>query len=184
MGYHKDGPGYFNYINTINNNSAVTAACMMVQRSKVEAIGGWDEAFSVEYNDVDLCLRLREKGFNNVYLPHVSLYHFESLTRGHPHLTQESYERHLHEVGLFQKRWAAYVEDDPCYNPNLGRGVQIGSSHCKGVEDHGRTDFLPPLVLNRLHPSFPFSNDRPCAHTPVVRDVRRTGEGVLEQEAR
>ncbi|MBK6540670.1 MAG: glycosyltransferase [Flavobacteriales bacterium] len=123
VGYHKDGPGYFNYINTINNNSAVTAACMMVQRTKVEAIGGWDEAFSVEYNDVDLCLRLREKGFNNVYLPHVSLYHFESLTRGHPHLTQESYERHLHEVGLFQKRWAAYVEDDPCYNPNLGRGV-------------------------------------------------------------
>ncbi|MBK8340773.1 MAG: glycosyltransferase [Flavobacteriales bacterium] len=123
VGYHKDGPGYFNYINTINNNSAVTAACMMVQRSKVEAIGGWDEAFSVEYNDVDLCLRLREKGFNNVYLPHVSLYHFESLTRGHPHLTKESYTRHLHEVGLFQERWARYVEDDPCYNPNLGRGV-------------------------------------------------------------
>jgi hypothetical protein len=36
-GTHKDGPGYFNYVNTINNNSAVTAACMMVERAKLEA---------------------------------------------------------------------------------------------------------------------------------------------------
>lgn len=123
VGYHKDGPGYFNYINTINNYSAVTAACMMVERRKLEHIGGWEEAFSVEYNDVDLCLRLREAGYHNVYLPHVSLYHFESLTRGHPHMTKESYERHLREVALFQERWRGYVDDDPCYNPNLGRGV-------------------------------------------------------------
>ncbi|HEX2616536.1 MAG TPA: glycosyltransferase [Flavobacteriales bacterium] len=122
-GTHKDGPGYFNYVNTINNYSAVTAACLMVERKKLEAIGGWEERFTVEYNDVDLCLRLREHGWNNVYLPHVSLYHYESLTRGHPHMTKESYERHLREVGLFQERWAAYVEDDPCYNPNLTRGA-------------------------------------------------------------
>lgn len=122
-GTHKDGPGYFNYVNTINNYSAVTAACMMVERRKLEAIGGWEELFTVEYNDVDLCLRLREKGWNNVYLPHVSLYHYESLTRGHPHMTKESYERHLREVGLFKERWRNYVEDDPCYNPMLTRGA-------------------------------------------------------------
>ncbi|MBP7513387.1 MAG: glycosyltransferase [Flavobacteriales bacterium] len=121
-GTHKDGPGYFNYVNTINNYSAVTAACMMVERTKLEAIGGWEELFTVEYNDVDLCLRLREKGWNNVYLPHVSLYHYESLTRGHPHMTKESYERHLREVGLFKERWKKYIDDDPCYNPNLSRG--------------------------------------------------------------
>ena len=121
-GTHKDGPGYFNYVNTINNYSAVTAACMMVERKKLEAIGGWEELFTVEYNDVDLCLRLREKGWNNVYLPHVSLYHYESLTRGHPHMTSASYERHLREVSLFKERWKGYVEDDPCYNPALSRG--------------------------------------------------------------
>lgn len=121
-GTHKDGPGYFNYVNTINNYSAVTAACMMVERGKLEIIGGWEELFTVEYNDVDLCLRLREKGWNNVYLPHVSLYHYESLTRGHPHMTKESYERHLREVGLFKDRWKKYIDDDPCYNPNLSRG--------------------------------------------------------------
>jgi glycosyltransferase involved in cell wall biosynthesis len=122
-GTHKDGPGYFNYVNTINNYSAVTAACMMVERSKLEAIGGWEELFTVEYNDVDICLRLREHGLNNVYLPHVSLYHYESLTRGHPHMTKESYERHLREVGLFKERWAKYITDDPCYNPHLTRGA-------------------------------------------------------------
>lgn len=123
VGYHKDGPGYFNYINTVNNNSAVTAACMMVERSKLERIGGWEELFTVEYNDVDLCLRLREAGYQNVYVPDVTLYHFESLTRGHPHMTKESYERHLREVGLFKERWGPYIADDPCYNPNLSRGV-------------------------------------------------------------
>lgn len=122
-GTHKDGPGYFNYVNTINNYSALTAACLMVERAKLDRIGGWDELFTVEYNDVDLCLRLREAGYHNVYLPHVSLYHYESLTRGHPHMTKESYERHLREVRLFQERWEGYVKDDPCYNPNLTRGA-------------------------------------------------------------
>lgn len=120
---HKDGPGYFNYVNTVNNYSAVTAACMMVERTKLAAIGGWDELFTVEYNDVDLCLRLREQGLHNVYLPHVSLYHYESLTRGHPHMTREGYERHVREVNLFKERWPGYIADDPCYNPHLTRGA-------------------------------------------------------------
>ncbi len=123
VGYHKDGPGYFNYINTINNYSAVTAACMMVERAKLDRVGGWDEAFSVEYNGVDLGRRVRDSGVRNVYLPHVSVYHDEALARGHPHMTRESYERHLREVALFRERWHAYVEDDPSYNPNLSRGV-------------------------------------------------------------
>jgi len=122
VGHHKDGPGYFNYINTVNNNSAVTAACMMVARSKLQQVEAWDEDFTVEYNDVDICLRLRDAGYHNVYVPDVSLYHFESLTRGHPHMTKESYERHVREVNLFKDRWASYIALDPCYNPNLSLG--------------------------------------------------------------
>ena len=118
----KNAPGYFNYIQSINNYSAVTAACLMVRREVFEKVGGFNEDFSVEYNDVDFCLRVREAGFRNVYLPHVTLYHYESLSRGHPHLTGESYARHLKEVGLFQKLWKNYIEDDPCYSPNLSLG--------------------------------------------------------------
>ncbi|MCS6982124.1 MAG: glycosyltransferase [Flavobacteriales bacterium] len=118
----QDAPGYFNYIQSINNYSAVTAACLMVRRAVFEEVGGFDEDFSVEYNDVDFCLRVREAGYHNVYVPHVVLYHHESLTRGHPHLTGVSYALHLKEIGLFKKRWQKYIDDDPCYSPNLSLG--------------------------------------------------------------
>lgn len=122
-GQYKDDPGYFNYLQCINNFSAVTAACLMVAKEKYHKIGGFDEQFEIEFNDVDFCLRLREAGYHNVYLPHVELYHYESLTRGHPHLSIESYNRHKRELTLFKDRWQSYIDDDPCYSPNLTRGA-------------------------------------------------------------
>jgi GT2 family glycosyltransferase len=123
VGQDKDEPGYFNYLQCINNFSAVTAACLMVAKEKYHQIGGFDEQFEIEFNDVDFCLRLREAGYHNIYLPHVELYHYESFTRGHPHLSKESYERHVRELTLFKNRWQSYVDDDPCYSPNLTRGA-------------------------------------------------------------
>ena len=84
---------------------------------------GFDEEFSVEYNDVDFCLRVREAGFNNIYVPHVELFHYESISRGHPHATSESYERHVKEIGKLKDRWTNYIDHDPCYNPNLTLGA-------------------------------------------------------------
>lgn len=122
-GIHKDEPGYFNYIQSTNNFSALTAACLMLRTEVYDAVDGMDEQFEVEYNDVDLCLKVREKGYFNVYLPHVELYHFESATRGHPHQSKSGYERHLKEMALFKKKWPEYIKNDPCYNPNLNLGV-------------------------------------------------------------
>ena len=123
VGMHQDEPGYFNYIQSANNYSAVTAACLMVRADVYDAVGGMDEIFEVEYNDVDFCLRIQEAGYNNVYLPHVSLYHFESATRGHPHQSKSGYERHLKEMALFKERWQKIIDHDPYYNPNLNLGV-------------------------------------------------------------
>ena len=123
VGAYKDDPGYFNLIQSINNYSAVTAACLLVRKEAYWAVGGMDETFEVEYNDVDFCLSLVEAGYNNVYLPHVELYHYESATRGHPHQSKVSYERHLREMDLFKNKWQAYIDHDPFYNPNLNRGV-------------------------------------------------------------
>ncbi len=123
VGEHRDGPGYFNYVNMANNYSALTAACIMVRREVFAEVGMFDEDFSVEYNDVDFCLKIREAGYNNIYLPHVELFHHESITRGHPHATKESYERHLIEVNKFKAKWMKYIEHDPCYNPNLTLGA-------------------------------------------------------------
>ncbi len=123
VGEDRDGPGYFNYVNLISNYSAVTAACVMVKKSVYEEVEGFDEKFTVEYNDIDFCLRVKETGRNNIYLPHVELYHHESISRGHPHATKESYDRHIKEVGFLKNRWENYIENDPCYNPNLSLGA-------------------------------------------------------------
>ncbi|MBL7767202.1 MAG: glycosyltransferase family 2 protein [Chitinophagaceae bacterium] len=123
VGAYKDEPGYFNYIQSVNNYSAVTAACLLCRKEAYEAVGGMDETFEVEYNDVDFCLKLMDAGYFNVYLPQVELYHYESATRGHPHQSKVSYERHLKEMKLFKDKWQKYIDHDPYYNPNLNLGV-------------------------------------------------------------
>jgi len=123
VGEDRDGPGYFNYVNMLNTYSAVTAACFMVKTSVFDQVGGFDENFGTEYNDVDFCLKVREAGYHNLYVPHCELYHYESISRGHPHSTSESYKKHIKEVNLFRKKWKTYIEHDPCYNPNLSLGV-------------------------------------------------------------
>jgi GT2 family glycosyltransferase len=75
---------------------AVTAACLMIRRNAFEAVGGFDESFPVNYNDVDLCLRLAERGFRTVYTPYAVLYHHESSSR--PAGVSAGEERHLRDV--------------------------------------------------------------------------------------
>ncbi|HNF71209.1 MAG TPA: glycosyltransferase family 2 protein [Chitinophagaceae bacterium] len=122
-GQYKEDPGYFNLIQTVNNFSAVTAACLMVRRDVFNEVGGMDITFEVEYNDVDFCLKLQQAGYYNVYVPQVELYHYESATRGHPHQSKASYERHLKEMALFKSKWQTVIDRDPFYNPNLNLGV-------------------------------------------------------------
>ncbi len=120
-GTDKNENGYFNFLKCTNNYSGVTAACLMVRKNVFTLVGGFDENLPVEYNDIDFCLKLVDAGYRNVYLPYVSLYHFESVSRGHPHKTKESYQQHLNDIGLFKSRWQKYIENDPCYNPHLSR---------------------------------------------------------------
>jgi GT2 family glycosyltransferase len=121
MGDYVDEPGYFHYKKLLNNYSALTAACIMIRTSVYDEVNGFNEDFVVEYNDVDFCLKVVEKGYRNLYVPHVTLYHYESISRGHPHATSEGYKRHVKEVNLFRRKWMKYVDHDPCYNPNLTR---------------------------------------------------------------
>lgn len=121
LGDYVDEPGYFHYKKLLNNYSALTAACILMRTTVYDEVNGFNEEFVVEYNDVDFCLKVLEKGYRNLYVPHVSLYHYESISRGHPHATSEGYKRHVKEVNLFRKKWMKYVDHDPCYNPNLTR---------------------------------------------------------------
>ncbi|HMG67765.1 MAG TPA: glycosyltransferase, partial [Chitinophagaceae bacterium] len=95
VNHYKDDHGYFNYIQTTDNYSAVTAACLMCRKEIFEEVGGMDETLEVEYNDIDFCLKLVDRGYYNVYLPEVTLYHYESSTRDHPFQNKVAYQRHL-----------------------------------------------------------------------------------------
>ncbi len=112
--------GYECRLQTVTNYSAVTAACMMCRREVFEQAGGFDENLPISFNDVDLCLKFVELGYRNVYLPHVKLYHHESFSRGKDD-TEEKLRRTDREIAYIRSRWKKYIDDDPCYNPNLTR---------------------------------------------------------------
>ena len=101
------------------NYSAVTAACLMVKRSIFEKVGGLTETYKVACNDIDFCLKVREKGYLVVYNAFSEWYHYESKSRGYED-TPEKMERFQGEVRKFQARWGDFLEKgDPYYNPNF-----------------------------------------------------------------
>ena len=96
--------------------SAVTAACLAVRRDVYDAVGGLDESLAVAFNDVDFCLRIRRKGWINVWTPHVTAFHHESASRGAED-NAEKQARFASEVTKMQSRWSALLDCDPCYSP-------------------------------------------------------------------
>ena len=106
------GTGYLNHANVIRNYNAVTGACLMMRRNLFLSAGGLDElVFPVSFNDVDLCLRLRQEGYLILYTPYALLYHQESTTRG--------LNRYPSEEARLRARWHNELVADSYYNPNL-----------------------------------------------------------------
>lgn len=102
------------------NFTAVTAACMVLRRELFMEAGGFEEQhLPVAFNDVDLCLRIRELGYRNLYTPFAVLYHHESATRGPEDTTPEKLLRAQGEMDYLSKRWSTGRFRDPCYSPNL-----------------------------------------------------------------
>ena len=93
---------------------------MMVQKDKFNEVGGLDEKmFAVAYNDVDLCLKLMDKGYDNLFTPHARATHAESISRGYED-TDEKMQRLLAEQSNFLGKWTDFLAaGDPYYNPNL-----------------------------------------------------------------
>lgn len=104
------------YIANVRNTAAVTAACSMVSRKKFEEVGGFDVELRVTYNDVDLCLKLLDKGYVNVYNPFVELFHYESISVGKIETNDRDKQEFNEAKRLMQKRWAKYLKNDPYYN--------------------------------------------------------------------
>ena len=120
VGINDEYGGYQLYTLIPREYSAVTAACLMVKKSLYEEVGGLDEVnFAVAFNDVDFCLKVREKGKLVVYNPDAVLYHYESKSRGYED-TPEKISRFQEECNSMVNKWNKIITDgDPYYNPNL-----------------------------------------------------------------
>ena len=117
-GFPRDHAGYFNRLQTVQNLSAVTAACLMIRKDIFNEVGGFNEDFVVAYNDVDFCLKVQQAGYRNLYTPYAELYHHESKSRGEED-TEEKKQRFDREKDLLRNYWSEIIEHDPAYNPNL-----------------------------------------------------------------
>lgn len=97
----------------------VTAACLMIERSKYWEVGGMDESMKVAYNDVDLCFNLVEKGYYNVLRNDAVLYHAESLSRGLDEQDDGKWERLLQEKERLYAKHPKMRGQDSFYHKNL-----------------------------------------------------------------
>jgi GT2 family glycosyltransferase len=110
--------GYFGRAGLEQDLSCVTAACMLMRRDAFQAINGFNEDLSVAFNDVDLCVRLRNGGWRIIWTPQVELIHHESATLGR-HDSPERQSQFRRELELMRELWGAGLDSDPFYNPNL-----------------------------------------------------------------
>lgn len=117
--FGRNHPGYMARASIAQNLTACTAACLMMRRDVFDEVGGLDEEFEVAFNDVDLCMKIRKKGYLVVFTPYAELYHYESKSRGNDS-TPEKLERFRGEIDRFKEKWQKQLDDgDPYYNPNL-----------------------------------------------------------------
>lgn len=115
-----DDYGYFHRISTVANYSAITAACLMCRREVFNLVDGFEEELAVAFNDVDFCFKIVEKGYWNIYLPHVVLYHHESKSRGLED-NPEKKRRFQKECEYIKRKWPSLINHDPCYSQHLTR---------------------------------------------------------------
>lgn len=115
----KDDGGYQSRANIPQNLSAVTAACLLTRKSVYDEVGKLEEELEVAFNDVDYCMKVRDKGYLVVYNPYALLHHYESKSRGYED-TREKIERFERESSYITKKWRDIIVDgDPYYNVNL-----------------------------------------------------------------
>ena len=111
--------GYMGRLCYAQNVSAVTGACLMVKKALFDEVGGLDEGFAISLNDVDFCLKLREKGYLNVFTPFAECFHYESISRGLDDQGEKA-ERYNRESEQFRAKWKDVLDaGDPYYNKNF-----------------------------------------------------------------
>lgn len=131
IGSENDRAGYMNRLLVDQNYNVVTAACLLIRKSIYEQVGGLDEEnFTVSYNDVDLCLKVREAGYLTVWTPHAVVMHEGSVSQKKVDKTVQEKKRlrFAAEQDAMYAKWMPIIASDPAYNINLsqdGAGFQF-----------------------------------------------------------
>lgn len=116
---HRQNLGYMGRLCYAQDVSAVTGACLLVKKNLFDEVGGLEESFAISLNDVDFCLKLREKNLLNVFTPFAELFHYESISRGMDDEGEKA-ERYNRESEQFRNKWKIMLEKgDPYYNQNF-----------------------------------------------------------------
>lgn len=118
IGSKREELGMYGRLRVPYNYSAVTAACLMVKKDKFIEVGGLEEDLMVAYNDMDFNIKLLQKGYYNICLPQVELFHFESKSRGLD-TTTEKYKRFVKESEYMFDKWFDVIMNDKYYNKNF-----------------------------------------------------------------
>ena len=118
-----DAPGHLNHLRIARNMSAVTAACLAMRRTVFDEVGGFDEKnLPVAFNDVDLCLKVGQRGYQIICTPQAELTHLESISRGSD-LRPEAIERFKRDIAHMKRTWGRQIDNDPHYGPNFHKVV-------------------------------------------------------------
>lgn len=116
---HRENLGYMGRLCYTQDVSAVTGACLLVKKAIYDEVGGLGEDFAISLNDVDFCLKARQKGYLNVFTPFAELFHYESASRGSD-MTGDNADRYNKESEYFRNKWKEVLDaGDPYYNPNF-----------------------------------------------------------------
>jgi GT2 family glycosyltransferase len=116
--FPRGSSGYMFRLSCVQDFSAVTGACMLINKSVFKAVSGFDENFAVAFNDVDLCLKVRNLGCHILWTPYAECYHHESISRGSDKRGKKK-KRFEKEQALLKSKYGENLLHDPFYNPNL-----------------------------------------------------------------
>lgn len=120
IGSKRNDLGMYGRLRVPYDYSAVTAACLVISKKKFNEVGGLEEDLKVAYNDIDFNIKLLKKGYYNVCVPQVELFHFESKSRGLD-TTSEKYKRFLKESDYMYNKWEKEINNDKFYNSNFAK---------------------------------------------------------------
>jgi len=116
--FDENAYGYFSRLQIIQNYSALTAACILMKKDIFLEVNGFEEELMVAFNDIDLSLKVLEKGYRNLWTPYAKLIHHESKSRGQED-NLEKKKRFDTERSFMQNKWQRKLLEDKCYNPHL-----------------------------------------------------------------